>query len=235
MKFRLVVCILLFPLALALAGGMAGAQTVSNHDLAILFRNVVFFTDNGPGWTGKPLFRWAGPVTAYMAGGRDYRPNVVRLFKDFSRLTGLPFRLTGEARRANLRIFFLTRAEIRKRFKAPKMNCAGRLGGSLKKGKITRASVFIAIDARAKAEHCLAEELTQILGLTGDINLFKNSVFHEGSTQKKLSVIDRIMIKTLYDERLTNGMKLAQAMPIAGKVILEIMTNMGRRTRGKDK
>ncbi len=237
MKRRALISVLLLALFLVGGGGggPAGAQVVNNHDLAILFRNVVFFTDSGPGWTGKPLFRWSGPIIGHMRGGAEYRAPVIRLFKDFAKLTGLPFRLTDDARRANLHIFFLPRAEIRKRFKAPKLNCAGRLGGSLKRGIITRAQVFIAIDNRAKAVHCLAEELTQILGLTGDINLFKNSVFHEKSTQKSLSVIDRIMIRALYDRRLKNGMKLTEAMPIANKVILEIMTAMGKRAGKKGK
>ncbi len=235
MKVRIIGGLVLFLIALAGGRDMAGAQTVNNHDMAILFRNVVFFTDHGPGWTGKPLLRWTGPVTAYMRGGREYRRNVVGLFKDFSKLTGLPFRLTDDARRANLRIFFLPTAEIRKRFKAPRLNCAGRLGGSLKEGGITRARVFISIDNRAKAEHCLVEELTQILGLTGDINLFRNSVFHEESTRKSLSVIDKIMLKALYDPRLKNGMKLAEAMPIANKVIREIMTAIGKRAGEKGK
>ena len=106
MKRRALISVLLLALFLVGGGGggPAGAQVVNNHDLAILFRNVVFFTDSGPGWTGKPLFRWSGPIIGHMRGGAEYRAPVIRLFKDFAKLTGLPFRLTDDARRANLQI-----------------------------------------------------------------------------------------------------------------------------------
>ncbi len=111
------------------------------------------------------------------------------------------------------------------------MNCAGTLQVSKKHSRISSAEVFISIEKKPKAEHCLAEELTQILGLTGDIDLYKNSVFHEGGTGRYITDIDRIMIRTLYDKRLKNGMSLAQALPIAKEVILEIMRDLSKRAR----
>ena len=205
------------------------AQTVNNHDMSILFRNVAFFTDAGAGWTGIPLTRWSSPIVGFMAGGREDRQHVRILFAEFSKLTGLPFRLTDNPRQANLRINFLSRSEIRKRNNAPNVNCAGRYSG--KKGTITRAEVFISIDSSSKAHHCLVEEIIQILGLPGDINMFEKSIFHDKSTQTTLTIIDKIMLRTLYDPRLKNGMKLAEAMPIAGKVILQIMKNISKRQK----
>ena len=204
------------------------AKTVNNHDMTILFRNVVFFTDDGPGWTGKPLFRWQRPVVGIMKGGAQYRQHVHKLFAEFSKLTRLSFRLTDDQKKANLKIYFLSKAEIRKRFNAPKLNCLGRFGGTDTKGYITHAEVYISTDTRAKANHCLAEELVQILGLTGDINMFEESIFHDKSTQTSLTTIDEIMLQTLYHPDLKNGMTLPQAMPIARKVILEIMTNLSK-------
>ena len=205
------------------------AKTVNNHDMTILFRNVVFFTDGGPGWTGKPLFRWQGPVVGIIKGGAEYRQQVQKLFAEFSKLTRLSFRLTDVQKKANLKIYFLSKAEIRKRFNAPKLNCLGRFGGTDTKGYITHAEVYISTDTRAKANHCLVEELIQILDLTGDINMFEKSIFHDKSTQTSLTIIDKIMLKTLYNPRLNNGMTLLQAMPIVRKVILDIMKNLSKR------
>ena len=118
----------------------------------------------------------------------------------------------------------MSRAEIRKRNSAPNVNCLGRYSGA--RGSITRAAVYINTDNRAKANHCLVEEIIQVLGLPGDINMFENSIFHDKSTQTSLTIIDKIMLKTLYDPRLKNNMTLAQAMPIVRKVTLEIMQKL---------
>ncbi len=82
-------------LLLAMVAGATptGSQTVSNHHMLKLSRNVAFFNDNGPGWTGRPLVRWTGPIIGFMEGGREFRPRVLRLFKEFSKMTGLPFKL----------------------------------------------------------------------------------------------------------------------------------------------
>ena len=205
------------------------AQTINNHDMTILFRNVVFFTDEGAGWTGIKLTRWKGPIVGFMEGGAEYRKKVQNLFAEFSKLTGLQFRLTEDSRRANLRIYFLSRAEIRKRNSAPNVNCLGRYSGT--KGTITRAAVYINTDNRAKANHCLVEEIIQVLGLPGDINMFENSIFHDKSTQTSLTVIDKFMLRTLYHPQLKNSMKLAEAMPIARNIILEDMKKFRDRQK----
>lgn len=56
--------------------------------------------------------------------------------------------------------------------------------------------------------HCLLEELTQSLGLPNDSERLRPSVFNESSMLTKLSVIDRILIRTVYDPRIKSGMAL---------------------------
>ena len=217
MKVRKIIQTLVLLIVMSVVNLPLHAQTFNNHDMRILFRNVVFFTDGG---AMIPLTRWTSPIVGNMEGGAEYRQRVLSLFAEFSKLTGLPFRLTDNPKKANLRIYFLSKADIWKRNNTQNVNCLGRYSGSKKKGTIIRAEVYISTDSRAKAKHCLVEEIIQILGLPGDINMFEKSIFHDKSTQTSLTVIDKIMLKTLYFPGIKNGMTLADAMPIAKKVIL---------------
>jgi hypothetical protein len=61
--------------------------------------------------------------------------------------------------------------------------------------------------------------------------MFENSIFHDKRTQTSLTVIDKFMLRTLYHPRLKNSMKLAEAMPIARKIILEDMKKIRDRQK----
>lgn len=56
--------------------------------------------------------------------------------------------------------------------------------------------------------HCLLEELTQSLGLPNDSDRLRPSVFNETAMLQNLSDLDRILIRTVYDPRISPGMDL---------------------------
>ncbi len=68
-------------------------------------------------------------------------------------------------------------------------------------------------------KHCLLEELTQSLGLPNDSDRLRPSVFNEASMVTELTVLDRILIATVYDPRIEKGMTLGPFRERADDVI----------------
>ena len=221
--------------ALSQSRALAKAETINATTLIEQFRRVVFFTEFGAGSSGKPLFRWMTPVIADINGGEAYRQNVQDLFRQLSRLTRLPFRIAADGKKANMEIFFLPTAEIRARLKQPKVRCAGQFQGLKHLGVIHAAQVYISTDSRSAALHCIAEEITQVLGLTNDTSLIRNSIFNDTSKLNKLSLFDQILVAALYSERLRPNMTEEQAMPVVRVLIRDLMAQARKQNRDRTK
>lgn len=67
--------------------------------------------------------------------------------------------------------------------------------------------------------HCLLEELSQSLGLPNDSDRLRPSVFNESARLTRLSDLDRILIRTLYDPAISAGMTLGTFRNTAETVI----------------
>ena len=67
---------------------------------------------------------------------------------------------------------------------------------------------------------CVVEEMTQVLGLPNDSNAVKPSIFNDQSRYFELTAHDRLMLKMLYDPRITVGMARRDALEM-GRVILD--------------
>jgi hypothetical protein len=94
-------------------------------------------------------------------------------------------------------------------------------------GSIQR--VVIVVNAERlliRINHCLLEEMTQSLGLPNDSNAFNPSIFSDASRRTELTRTDLIIVKALYDPRLTPGMPKAEAMAKVGAVIAELNANL---------
>lgn len=221
------------PVLVLLAGvpfGQSGAAETLPSRAALLahFNNVVFLTDEGLRHRAKPLVRWAGPVEARLIGKRAeiFREQVEVLFRQLSKLTGLPFRLVGPEVPINMAIQFMPAAEIRQRIGQAGVNCAATLHGAKKTSIIAGAIVYISTDNTFRTRHCIVEEITQSLGLTNDVTSSVDSIFDDSSTRTSLSVADQILVRTLYDRRLKPGMMTAETTPIAERVIGEMLDRL---------
>ncbi|MBO6520507.1 MAG: DUF2927 domain-containing protein [Rhodospirillales bacterium] len=67
--------------------------------------------------------------------------------------------------------------------------------------------------------HCLLEELTQAMGLPNDSERLRPSIFNESSMLTRLSVLDRILIRSVYDPRIGTGMTLGAFREVAETII----------------
>jgi hypothetical protein len=215
---------------LAASAGPAHAQEplAPTDELVALFNDVVFKTESGVGSGGKPVVKWTTPIEIYLHQdpGADVLRRLDTLTAQLSRLSGLPIRRVATKAQANLQLYFLPTAEIRNRMNAPRLNCGGKLRGKRGEWTITSADVFISTENPARTNHCLVEELSQILGLTNDTRLTDQTIFNDSSTRKALSIPDQILVKTLYDAALKPGMSVEDSQPIVRRVIEDLRARL---------
>lgn len=90
-------------------------------------------------------------------------------------------------------------------------------------GSISRAVIVVNAERLLiRINHCLLEEMTQSLGLPNDSNEINPSIFSDASRRTELTRTDLIILKALYDPRLTPGMPKDEAMAKVRAVITEL-------------
>ena len=92
------------------------------------------------------------------------------------------------------------------------------------------SSVYTRAYAVIRAEHpdllrlaCLHEEIAQGLGLANDSPQARPSIFNDNQEFALLTPQDALMLRMLYDPRLTPGMTADQARPIAAMLATQFM------------
>lgn len=92
-----------------------------------------------------------------------------------------------------------------------------------KSGEIQKATIVVnAARKMPKIDHCILEEMTQSLGMPNDADVEWPSIFSDSGDIRELSAVDRIVIKTLYDSRLPQGMPRRPALQVARTIITEL-------------
>lgn len=228
--------------ALAAPAQAQTSQTLTKKGLVDQFNAVVFIHEHGKtGKEAKPLVKWAGPIRVIPTGTfktEDFQ-HLEKTLKRVARLTGLDIQLPDLKntkswpafhKKANIRINFLSAAELAKKVERSTINCQGKFGVN-KKFEIVRAQILIPNDRPEKTHHCLVEETVQVLGLTNDTTLLDDSIFNEKSDRLSLSVADQILLKALYDQRLKPGMRKDEAQGVVREVIYEIVDQATKRKK----
>ena len=105
--------------------------------------------------------------------------------------------------------------------------CVARIWSD-NQSRIQRALIAIPVDRareRGRLVSCIVEELTQILGLPNDSEKVFPSIFNDKSTDQLLSGLDLVLLRLLYDPRLTPGMGQEAVRSEAKKVLTELTVN----------
>lgn len=202
-------------LGLALVGC---APTVMQPDLLLADRfDLVAFRDEG-GQVVDELYRWEWPLTVHYVGPAEYKPVVLAHMERLGALTGLP---TGEDD-----MFAKMRIEIGHSFpdygQLRGYECAVQYGGN-------GARVFILDSLPPRTiRQCIVQEMTQALGLGGDLDDWNNYVSRSDTVFASFQVADDLteqdiaLIRILYDPRLRSGLSRQEAMPIVRQIVLEM-------------
>ena len=232
--------------ALAACKTTPTSQNLSDDDYVHNFRTVAFFREFDPDQREQVLTRWEGPLRVALVGDvNDRYIEYVRLhLADLALLSGLEVSLVERAE-ANFvvilspdpfeRALDTYRAEYRSFFKSDRAmeaitaqmrteaTCYARIITNEAGDIITGAMALIPTDeGRFVVRACIIEELTQAMGLFNDSDKIRPSIFNDSSPNMVLSDHDRILLRTLYDDRLQPGMTWSQAEPVVRTIIAEL-------------
>ena len=202
----------------------ACTPAVMDQDLALDERfDLVAFRDED-GRIVDELFRWYQPLTVHYVGPPEFKPDVIAHMERLGDLTGLP---TGEDD-----MFATMRVEIGHDFadygQLLGYECSVQYGGN-------GGRVFIRDDLPPRViRQCIVQEMTQALGLGGDLDDWDNYVSRPDTVFASFQIADDLtdhdiaLIRILYDPRLRDGMSRAQAMPIVREIVAEMEQEAGR-------
>jgi len=205
--------------------------------LADRFELVAFYDEASGGEI--PLRRWEEPVRIQIgqASAAPYREAAQQVIATLDRLTPMPVAERRGDMSANMLVLIGTRAEMEDLWRQFPDYDVGRdprirfdcmvtayPGPGLAPFEIGAAIVMIDSDLPEPAHirRCLAQELTQALGLMNDIDDPDGTVFSSRSRRETLSPGDEQMVRILYDPRLRTGMTRAEAMPIVRRIAAEM-------------
>ena len=237
-----------FALVVALggwAGASAGAKAASDADVARfaeLFDSIVFGSEISSVLAAPVVRKWVAPIRYKLAGHRAsierFRPAIERHTAALARLTRLGFEeIAADAPDENLIVWFTTAAkmlEVGRVFETDEARIRDIVrtsaGGCyflsyfLVDGRLVYAAVVVNRERPpALTEACLLEELAQTLGLPNDDTRISPSIFNDSDHLRRLSKLDALMIRTLYDPRVPIGAPRAEAVRAARDVIADLV------------
>lgn len=197
-------------LALLLLGACATSQaTAPDLSLADRFDLVAFRADDGSIY--DTLWRWDRPILVHYIGPDEYRQDVYDHATLLGELTGKVVVVEGDYSNMTVEI-------------------SGSDGPfdcqyDISTGDAARIHIW-SEQPPAQIRSCIPQEMTQALGLTGDLDGVIGSrfdtVFASYQTADRLTDTDIALVHILYDPRLHHGMARAEAMPIVRQIVAEM-------------
>ncbi len=237
-KRSLTVSTVLFAAAIAVAGASHGAEigrpTVDK--LVATFDDVVFGAEIDETMRSKVVAKWNGDLRISVKGqAKESHIKYLRRHLDsILDITGLSISaVDGDEKPENVTVVFVPRVQMSK-IKIdtvdPKLIRTLSGPGSCyflafrdPPDAIVRSIIVVNNERSSRAiNHCLLEEVLQSLGLPNDSDLIRPSVFSDLDTVTSIQRTDEILVRTLYDPRLTPGMNRDEALVVARQVIAEL-------------
>lgn len=182
---------------------------------------------------GRPvdnLMKWSRPIEVGYVGDPAYRDDVMRHAELLGQIAGLPVRYVEFEE--NMLVRIVDRLELRDQANAAAAGLYGRDFGpdvtsgfscfASWHGSASRyyASVGIADDLPDwQIRRCIVQEMTQILGLFGDLDGRTDTNFTSGGKVVDLTEDDIALLHILYDPRLVSGMSREQVLAILPDII----------------
>ncbi len=206
-----------------------------------LVRNfeIIVFHNEFDSQTDVRLRKWVLPVRIYLdirAGDRKTLEETVQdHIQHLVRITGYDIALTDDKAEANVFVVFEIQknlGQIRRQYFGPNFNLIQVMQGQMCIGQyrsngryeITKAVVVIPIDralANGRVRACVVEEVTQILGLPNDSDEVVPSVFNDHTPDVELTSQDILLVRLLFDQRLTPGMPRLDALDTVRQILEE--------------
>lgn len=207
--------------------------TLSVDALVRYFDTIVFGSELDPKYASTVIAKWPRnviTVSLEQRATKEYLAFVSAHLAALSKLTGKKFGGAKDPESAAIRILFLKRQEMAA-VRGPNVDAAAILEGAMSGGcyflswkkpeqDIVKALIVVNVERDpALTNSCLLEELTQSLGLPNDSDMLRPSIFSDSDHLTELSAQDQILVRTLYDPRMTAGLPRAEALKVARTII----------------
>lgn len=215
-------------LAFLAASILAGCASQPPLALDERFRLVGFRDDMG---LPRELYKWTAPILVHTEGAtKDQRQWVREHTELLGEVTGLPARM--EPDNPNLVVLFGDEETLQPylddwALSADRLNWPGFFrsecfAGVSGPGRDPFAMAFILQDMpERKTRLCIVQEMTQALGLFGDIDGRSDTNFASWGGASSLTEFDVALLEILYDPRLRSGMSETVGMRIVQQIIAE--------------
>ena len=213
-------------LCLIAAGGAVTPRLVTTISRDQLVRNfdIIVFHNEFDKNEDTRLRKWVAPVRVYIdvrAGDPVLITDTVRdHIAHLAAISGHDIAVTDDPGAANTTVVFERESHldmVKSDYFEPDFDIRTVMQTNLCIGQyrsnsdyeITSAVVVIPIDrvmSRGRLKACVIEELTQVLGLPNDSDDVYPSIFNDRSLDIELTAQDILLVKLLYDPRLSAGM-----------------------------
>lgn len=209
--------------------------------LARQFEAVALGHEHGPalGFVQK----WTDDVkiALFAAPGWDMGPylrQIVQHMREIESLTGVRIKAATSLDTATLRFGFYPTTDFAKMPGDPddpyyrewvetSACIALAIGAGDRSGRIMAGAIAIGTDiSESQRRHCILEELVQVMGLPNDACHYRPSLFCEDDRVFAMTAADRLLLRALYDSRLPAGTPKAEAIPIARKLLAEMLPDL---------
>lgn len=235
-RFQRIVIFIAFGLIVALCALIPSAQSAGRPSIDHLvgfFETVVFGAEIDDRMKSLVIARWGGALRISVKGQAtpEHIQSVRRHLAVIKNLTGISIeKVEAPEKPENLTILFLPATEMAKvKIKGVDPAYIRQIAGplscyflSFKKPPDTIVRGVIVVNTQRTEDaidHCLLEELVQSMGLPNDTDMLRPSIFSDHDQLFSLSRSDEILLRTLYDARMTEGLGHDAALNVARKII----------------
>jgi hypothetical protein len=179
----------------------------------------------------RPVTKWAGSIDIAVRGdaGRAWLARVERIANDLSHLTGRSITVDDNPLWAgDMDIYVTNRASYWPFFVEPASGVRDQpftcialpstLNGEIRGSKIHINAGVMSPDG---VSACLLEEIFQSMGFFGETPGHPETVLNDDVGYQELGSMDRLLLRTLYDPRLSAGMTRDLALPLVRQILAE--------------
>ena len=238
-----IIWLLFWGLLTGFASGLSDKEIVRNFDL-------IAFGNEYTKQRFSRVRKWQQPIRLGIQGKYPnfFEENVRQHARDLQKITGHPVELyyshkmqkegrlvkDFDKNRVNVILFYLPKAKIPKaimkyygnnREAVDKMvNSSTCFAKYFRRKNEIRGAVVVFPDHHPRDINraCVVEELAQIMGLPNDSSKVAPSIFSDTSHFRELTAHDKILLKILYDPRITFNMPRINALQKAAEIVSEL-------------